>query len=73
MDNKAVFLNGDLKKEIYIEQHECFVFYVQENKVWKLDKFLYGLKQDPKIWHEKFDNLMILNRYKLSESGKCIY
>jgi len=33
MDNKAVFLNGDLKKEIYIEQHECFVFYVQENKV----------------------------------------
>jgi len=31
----------------------------------KLDKSLYGLKQAPKQWHEKFDNLMILNEFKV--------
>lgn len=55
MDNKAAFLNGDVKEEIYIEQPEGFVFHVQEIRVWKLDQFLYGLKQDPKNWCEKLE------------------
>ncbi len=27
----------------------------------------------PKQWHEKFDNVMILNGFKINESDKCVY
>ena len=59
MDVKTAFLNGDLEEEIYMEQLEGFSTPGQENKVCKLVKSLYGLKQTPKQWHEKFDNVMI--------------
>lgn len=45
----------------------------QENKVSKIDKFLYGLKQAPNKWHEKFDNLIILNGYKVNQGEKFMY
>ena len=44
----------------------------QKNKICKLDKSIYGLKQTFKQWHEKFDNLVISNGYKINESDKCI-
>lgn len=34
---------------------------------------MYGIKQSPKQWHEKFDNLIILDGYKVNENDKCIY
>jgi hypothetical protein len=34
---------------------------------------LNGLKQAHKKCHEKFDNLIISNEFKLNESDKCIY
>ncbi|GAU26739.1 hypothetical protein TSUD_317370 [Trifolium subterraneum] len=73
MDVKTAFLNGDLEEEIYMEQPEGFVIHGQETKVCKLDKSLYGLKHAPKQWHEKFDNLMVSNGFRLNESDKCIY
>ena len=64
MDVKTAFLNGDLNKEIYMDQPECFVEADHESKVCKLTKSLYGLKQAPKQWHEKFDSCMIENGFK---------
>ena len=59
MDVKAAFVNGDLDKEIYIEQTEGFSTRGQEKKVCKLVKSLYGLKEAPKQWHDKFDNIVM--------------
>ena len=59
MDVKTTFLNGDLEEEIYMVQPEGCVISGQENKVCKLIKSLYGLKQTPKQWHEKFDQVLI--------------
>ena len=73
MDVKTAFLNGDLEEEIYVDQLEGFVEPRQESKVCKLTKSLYGLKQTPKQWHEKFDSCMIENGYKSNECDKCIY
>ena len=47
MDVKNVFLNGNLEKEIYMDQPEGFVEPGQESKVYKLTKSLSGLKQAP--------------------------
>ena len=47
MDVKTTFLNGDLNDEVYLEQPEGFVIKGNENKVCKLVRSLYGLKQVP--------------------------
>jgi hypothetical protein len=48
MDVKTIFLNGELEKEIYMTQPNGFVIKDQEDKVCKLVKSLYELKQAPK-------------------------
>ena len=67
MDVKTAFLNGDLEEEIYMEQLEGFIVPGQEKKICKLVKSLYGLKQASKQWHEKFDNTMINNGFRINE------
>ncbi|GJZ31329.1 zinc finger, CCHC-type containing protein [Tanacetum coccineum] len=44
-----------------------------ENKVCKLIKSLYGLKQARKQWHQKFDEVVLSNVYLLNQADKCIY
>ena len=56
-----------------MEQPEGFIVKGQEHKVCKLVKFLYGLKQDPKQWHEKFDSVMIKDEFTINECDKCVY
>ena len=56
-----------------MDQPEGFVIPGQEQKVCKLDKSLYGPKQAPKQWHEKFNNLVISHGFEVNESDKCIY
>lgn len=42
------FLNGNLTEEVYMEQPKSFVLLGNENKVCKLVKSLYRLKQASK-------------------------
>ena len=44
MDVKTAFLNGELDEEIYMDQPIDFVTKVQEHKVCKLKRSIYGLK-----------------------------
>ncbi|GJU60976.1 copia protein [Tanacetum coccineum] len=48
MDVKTTFLNGPLKKEIYVSQLDGFVDQDFPDYVYKLKKALYGLKQAPR-------------------------
>ncbi|GJZ52279.1 retrovirus-related pol polyprotein from transposon TNT 1-94 [Tanacetum coccineum] len=45
MDIKTVFLNGNLREEVYVSQPDGFVDPDNPNHVYKLKKALYGLKQ----------------------------
>ena len=73
IDVKTTFLNGDLDKEVYMEQPESFVLPRNEKKVCKLVKSLYGLKQTPKQWHEKFDSVILSDGCVHNNSDKCMY
>ena len=59
MDVKSVFLNGDLKEEVYVEQPRVSGFQIRKNMVYRLQKALYGLKQAPKAWHDKIDTFFL--------------
>ena len=73
MDVKTAFLNGDLDEEIYMEKPEGFIVKGQEHKVCKLVKSLYGFKQAPKQWHEKFDKVVLEYGFRINESEKSLY
>ena len=54
MDVKLAYLHGVLNKEIYMEQPEGFIAKGEENKVCRLVRSLYGLKQAGRVWNRTF-------------------
>lgn len=56
MDVKTAFLNGDLEKEVYMDQLEDFFVEEKEHMFCKLKKSIYGLKQPSRQWYLKFNN-----------------
>ncbi|GKC15175.1 zinc finger, CCHC-type containing protein, partial [Tanacetum coccineum] len=73
MDVKTAFLNGNLDEEVYMNKPHGFIMPGNENKVCKLIKSFYGLKQAPKQWHQKFDEVVLSNGYSLNQANKCVY
>ena len=55
IDVKTVFLNGYLEESIYMVQPEGFVAKGQEQKVCKLLRSIYGLKQASRSWNLRFN------------------
>ena len=54
MDVKLAYLHGVLEEEIYMEQPEGFVVKGEADKVCKLVRSLYGLKQAGRVWNRTF-------------------
>ena len=55
MDVKTVFLNDNLDEEIYMSQPKGFIKKDQEQKVCRLLKSIYGLKQASRSWNIRID------------------
>ena len=55
LDVKFVFLNVDLKEEVYLVQPKGSVNQGKEHLVCRLKKELYGLKQAPRSWYKNID------------------
>jgi hypothetical protein len=72
MDVKTAFLNGDLEKEIYMEQPEGFT-QEGEHLVCKLHKSLYGLKQYLRAWNQKLDAFLKNIEFVKSDANFSIY
>nr|GFA86595.1 retrovirus-related Pol polyprotein from transposon TNT 1-94 [Tanacetum cinerariifolium] len=76
MDVKTVFLNGNLREEVYVSQPDGFVDPDNPNHVCKLKKALYGLKQVPCAWITSCDPMdtPMVEKSKLDEDkeGKAV-
>nr|GEV66621.1 hypothetical protein [Tanacetum cinerariifolium] len=59
MDVKTVFLNGNLREEVYVSQPDGFVDQDNPNYVYKLKKALYGMKQVPRAWYDMLSSFLI--------------
>ena len=73
MDVKTAFLNGELKEEIYIEQPVGFIMKGQEQKVCRLLKSIYGLKQSSRQWYMRFHNAIVAYDFTMIDEDHCVY
>ncbi|GKF44206.1 retrovirus-related pol polyprotein from transposon TNT 1-94, partial [Tanacetum coccineum] len=68
MDVKTTFLNGPLKKGVYVSQPNSFVDPDFPDHVYKLKKALYDLKKALRAWYDKLSSLLIEHHFT-----KCIF
>ncbi|RVW76140.1 Retrovirus-related Pol polyprotein from transposon RE1 [Vitis vinifera] len=73
-DVKNVFLHGELSKEVYMDLPPgCMVSKKQCQKVCKLKKSLYGLKQSPRAWFGRFTKSMRAFGYRQRNSDHTLF
>ncbi|HYS59715.1 MAG TPA: reverse transcriptase domain-containing protein, partial [Gemmatimonadales bacterium] len=75
LDIKTAFLHGDLEDEIYMEIPEGIQVSSETRRstVCKLKKSLYGLKQSPNRWNQKFESLIKGLGFEHEINDPCIY
>jgi hypothetical protein len=73
MDVKSAFLNGPIKKEVYVKQPLDFESEGYPNYVYKLHKALYGLKQSPRVWYECLSDFLIENGFRIGKADSTLF
>ena len=73
MDVKTTFLNGNLLEDVYMTQPEGFVDSKHPNKVCKLQRSIYRLKQACQSWNLRFDEAMKEFGFLKNEDDPCVY
>src|SRR5215813_721669 len=73
MDVKTAFLNGNLDECIHMIQPEGFITQGQEQKVCKLQRSIYGLKQASRSWNIRFDTTIKSYNFEQNVDEPCVY
>lgn len=71
LDVKNVFLHGELREEVYMQQPQGFAH--GSNLVCKLLKSLYGLKQAPQAWFECFTSYLLTLGFIASSADSSLF
>jgi hypothetical protein len=69
-DVKTAFLNGTIEEDIFLQMPEGFD---DQDKVCKLNKALYGLRQAPQRWYKRFSTFLRGLGLVQLKSDRCIY
>ncbi|KAK7603621.1 hypothetical protein V9T40_003620 [Parthenolecanium corni] len=70
-DVSTAFLYGAVDEEIYM--HQPVGFEDDTNRVCRLNRSLYGLKQASRCWNQKFDKFMVSLGFMQSKEDPCVY
>jgi hypothetical protein len=73
LDIKNAFLHGDLHEEVYMEIPPGFATAQTKEKVLRLKKSLYGLKQSPRAWFDRFRRAMCGIGYKQCNGDHTLF
>ena len=71
MDVVTAFLNGEVSSEVYVGQPKGYSD--GTNKVCKLRKALYGLRESPRAWYKCLDEYLTKIKFKRSNVDYCLY
>ena len=70
MDVKSAYLHAPIDQEVYVTQPTGYAI---ANKVWKLNKSLYGLKQSGRNWHQTLNTYFKELGFNQSTADLCIF
>ncbi|GKA23853.1 putative ribonuclease H-like domain-containing protein [Tanacetum coccineum] len=73
MDVKSAFLYGIIEEEVYVCQPPGFEDPEFSNKVYKVEKALYGLHQAPRAWYETLSTYLLENGFKRGTIDKTLF
>ncbi|GJY77336.1 retrotransposon protein, putative, ty1-copia subclass [Tanacetum coccineum] len=73
MDVKTAFLNGHISEKVYMEQPEGFVNPKYPNRVCKLKRSIYGLKQASRQWNKRFDDEIKKFGFTQNRDEPCVF
>jgi hypothetical protein len=73
MDVKIVFLNGVIQEEVFVRQPPGFGNLKYPNRVYKLSKTLYGLKQALRVWHARLKTFLLAHGYVMGSADKTLF
>ncbi|GKC55025.1 ribonuclease H-like domain-containing protein, partial [Tanacetum coccineum] len=73
MDVKSAFLYGTIEEEVYVFQPPGFKDPEFPNKVYKVEKALYGLHQAPRAWYETLSTYLLENGFRRGTIDKTLF
>ncbi|GJS21197.1 putative ribonuclease H-like domain-containing protein [Tanacetum coccineum] len=73
MDMKSAFLYGTIEDEVYVCQPPSFVDPAFPDKVYNVEKALYGLHQAPRAWYETLSTYLIENGFRKGTIDKTSF
>ncbi|GKF80091.1 putative ribonuclease H-like domain-containing protein, partial [Tanacetum coccineum] len=73
MDVKSAFLYGKIKEEVYVYQPSRFEDSDFPDRVYKVEKVLYGLHQAPKAWYESLSTYLLDNGFQRGKIDKTLF
>ncbi|GJY09388.1 putative ribonuclease H-like domain-containing protein [Tanacetum coccineum] len=73
IDVKSAFLYGTIEDEVYVCQPPSFEDPQFPNKVYKVEKALYGLHQAPSAWYETLSTYLLENGFRRGIIDKTLF
>ncbi|GJU84565.1 putative ribonuclease H-like domain-containing protein [Tanacetum coccineum] len=73
MDVKSAFLYGKIEEEVYVCQPLGFEDPDFPDRVYKIEKALYGLHQAPRAWYETLSTYLLDNRFQRRKIDKTLF
>jgi hypothetical protein len=73
MDVKSAFLNDVIQEEVYVRQPPGFENPKYPDRVYKLSKALYELKQTPRAWYAMLKKFLLEHGYVMGSVDKTLF
>jgi hypothetical protein len=73
LDVQNAFLHGVLKEDAYMKQPPGFHEVSHLGYVCKLDKALYGLKEDPRVWYSRLSAKLVQFSFHASKADTSLF
>ncbi|GJZ51242.1 retrovirus-related pol polyprotein from transposon TNT 1-94 [Tanacetum coccineum] len=73
MDVNSAFLYGKIEDEVYVCQPPRFKDPDFPDRVYKVEKALYGLHQDPRAWYETLSTYLLDNGFQRGKINKTLF